>query len=202
MRSKIPFEVKGIDSDNNSVFLNEALIGYCREEGIEFTRSRAYRKNDQAWVEQKNGDVVRRFAGYERFEGIEAARLLMRLHEAIRLYVNFFQPSFKLLEKKREGAKVHKRYAPPATPCARLLQNPLVSAQIKDRLREERASLDPVKLLYEIRETQEALAALGERTDGAANRPQDLDEFLATLQDLWKQGEARPTHRRKPSTPR
>src|ERR1700726_2274965 len=74
------------------------------------TRSRAYKKNDQAFVEQKNGAVVCRLMGYGRFDGVETARVMGPLYAAARLYVNFFQPSFKLKEKRREGAKVIKRY--------------------------------------------------------------------------------------------
>ena len=85
------------------------------------TRSRAYKKNDQAFVEQKNGAVVRRLVGYARFDGVETARVMARLYAAARLHVNFFQPSFKLREKRREGAKVIKRYHPPATPYERAL---------------------------------------------------------------------------------
>ena len=97
------------------------LISYCSDQGIELTRSRPYRKNDQAWVEQKNGAVVRRLVGYGRLEGVAAAATLARLYSASRLFVNVFQPSFKLAEKTREGARVRKRYHPPETPCARLL---------------------------------------------------------------------------------
>ena len=75
-------------------------------------------------MEQKNGAVVRRTVGYRRFEGLEAAAALARLYAALRLFVNFFQPSFKLAEKARDGAKVRKRYHPPATPCQRLLADP------------------------------------------------------------------------------
>ena len=98
--------------------MNETVRDYCTAAGIEFTRCRPYRKNDQAWVEQKNGAVVRRTVGYRRFEGLEAAAVLARLYAAMRLFVNFFQPSFKLAEKAREGAKVRKRYHPPATPVS------------------------------------------------------------------------------------
>ena len=66
---QLPFPVLGIDSDNDSVFINQTLMEYCADRGIEFTRSRAYRKNDQAWIEQKNGSVVRRFAGHDRYSG-------------------------------------------------------------------------------------------------------------------------------------
>ena len=109
----------------------------CREQKLEITRSRAYKKNDQAFVEQKNGAVVRRLMGYGRFDGAETARAMARLYAAARLYINFFQPSFKLKEKRREGAKVIKRYHAPSTPYDRALAHPEVSAAVKQRLREQ-----------------------------------------------------------------
>ena len=83
--------------------MNDVVVPWCRKQKIEVTRSRAYKKNDQAFVEQKNGAVVRRLVGYGRFEGIDTARLLVRLYAASRLHTNFFQPSFKLKEKRREA---------------------------------------------------------------------------------------------------
>jgi len=90
LRTTMPFALLGVDSDNGSEFINEALIAYCKETNIEFTRSRPYRKNDQAWVEQKNGSVVRRLVGYRRIEGIAALDALSRLYAASRLFVNSF----------------------------------------------------------------------------------------------------------------
>ena len=148
---QLPFPVLGIDSDNDSVFINQTLIRYCADRGIEFTRSRAYRKNDQAWIEQKNGSVVRRFAGYDRYSGRIAGQTMVHLYQAVRLHVNYFQPSFKLLEKVRDGARVIKRYSPPATPCDRLMHHDETSAVVKNELREYRAGLDPVALLRSIR---------------------------------------------------
>ena len=112
LRKLLPFPLLGLDTDNDSVFMNETVRDYCQQVGIEFTRCRPYRKNDQAWVEQKNGAVVRRTIGYRRFEGLEAAAALARLYAAMRLFVNFFQPSFKLASKARDGATVRKRYHP------------------------------------------------------------------------------------------
>ncbi len=96
VRRLLPFKLLGFDTDNDSVFLNETVRDYCRDGGIEFTRCRPYRKNDQAFVEQKNGAVVRRIVGYRRLEGLEAAAALAQLYSTVRLFVNFFQPSFKL----------------------------------------------------------------------------------------------------------
>ena len=101
--------------------MNETVRDYCRDSGIVFTRCRPWHKNDQAFVEQKNGAIVRRIVGYRRLEGLEAAAALSRLYTTTRLFVNFFQPSFKLASKRRDGARVSKRYYPPATPCQRLL---------------------------------------------------------------------------------
>src|SRR5262249_11416156 len=146
-----------IDSDNGSEFVNETLLAYCGRHGIEFTRSRPQRKNDQAWVEQKNGSVVRRLVGYGRLEGIRGVEALSRLYTASRLFVNFFQPSFKLAEKNRVGARVSKRYHVPETPCARLLVSSGIAERMKERLRAILATLDPLRLLDEIRTVQHHL---------------------------------------------
>ena len=157
---QLPFPVLGIDSDNDSVFINDTLTQYCADRGIEFIPSRAYRKNDQAWVEQKNGAVIRRFLGHERYSGQVAGQTIAHLHGAMRLYVNYFQPSFKLVDKTRHGSTVIKRYSPPATPCDRVLQHEAVSAAAKAKLGERQATLDPMALLHNIREAQSALAAI------------------------------------------
>ena len=152
--------VKGIDSDNDSVFINDTLTQYCAERGIEFTRSRPYRKNDQAWIEQKNGAVVRHYVGHDRYSGQVTEQTMAHLYGAVRRYVNYFQPSFKLVEKTRHGSRVVKRYSPPATPCDRLMRHDAVSVEMKAALSEYRVQLDPVALLHAIREAQSALAAL------------------------------------------
>src|SRR6202158_4363427 len=179
MRAHLPFAVFGFDTDNDSVFMNETVQEYCRIAGVEFTRCRPYRKNDQAWVEQKNGSVVRRMVGYRRFEGLEAAATLAHLYARVRLFVNFFQPSFKLAEKTREGARVRKRHHPPATPCQRLLADPRTPAAVRDRVTALKANLDPVRLLAKIRAAQQRLVALADKPmTGDALAP-TLEEFLA-----------------------
>ena len=113
LRKALPLPLRGADTDNGTEFLNDTLVSYCCEQGIELTRSRPHRKNDQAWVEQKKGDVVRRLVGHGRLEGVAAAETLARLYAAARLFVNVFQPWFKLAEKTREGSRVRKRYHAP-----------------------------------------------------------------------------------------
>ena len=178
-----------------SEFVNERLIEYCLSHGIELTRSRPYRKNDQAWIEQKNGAIVRRLLGYRRFEGLAAARAITRLYGASRLFVNFFQPSFKLAGKQRDGARVTKRYHPPQTPCERLLQSDSIPMAAKSKLREISAELDPLKLLEEMRAVQAYLAALsdGKTLPPMTSEPPNLAAFVASLSSAWHVGEIRPT---------
>ena len=175
---------------------------YCAQRRIEFTRSRAYRKNDQAWIEQKNGSVVRRFTGHDRYSGRIAGQTMVHLYQTLRLYVNYFQPSFKLLEKMRDGAKTIKRYSPPATPCDRLLQYDTIAARTKEEPSEYRSGLDPVALLRSIREAQSALAAISSPEPPATVSGESLERFLACLPSLWQQGEARPTHKARARPPR
>jgi hypothetical protein len=205
MRKLLPFALLGFDTDNDSVFMNETVRDYCLAAGVEFTRCRPYRKNDQAWVEQKNGSVVRRAVGYRRFEGLQAATLLARLYAALRLFVNFFQPSFKLATKARDGAKVMKRYHPPATPCERLMADGRISEEIRQRLATQRAGLDPVRLLREIRIVQHELIRLADTPvlgETTAPTAPTLEQFLSGLRTAWQEGEARPTSMPKPKAKR
>lgn len=204
IRTALPFPMMGLDVDNDSAFINQTVVDYCKERGLELTRSRAYKKNDQAWIEQKNGAVVRRLVGYGRLEGAKAAAALSKLHEIARLYVNFFQPSFKLKSKTRLGAKVSKKYEKPATPYERLLADDRVTSQRKDTLRQTFAVLDPIRLLSEIREAQRNLTQL-EVGGGAVATPeaaQDLNRFVKSLSTAWREGEVRPTHRKTADGPR
>jgi hypothetical protein len=204
-QSLFPWFLRGVDFDNDSAFMNDVVVPWCRQQKLEVTRSRAYKKNDQAFVEQKNGAVVRRLMGYGRFDGLETARVMGRLYAAARLYVNFFQPSFKLKEKRREGAKVIKRYHAPLTPYQRALAHPKVTAAVKRRLRDQYRSLDPVGLLAEIRATQEELGNRVDRRAGQARglqpactstAPATAATFAKTLGKTVAVGETRATHRR------
>jgi len=196
IREQLPVPTRGIDSDNDGAFINDTLASYCQRAGIVLTRSRPYRKNDQAWIEQKNGAVIRKMVGHERFSGIVAGQALAHLLQAVRLYVNYFQPSFKLRERVREGSKVKKLYHPPATPCDRLLMHQDVDEKTKATLRAQRDGLDPVELLHRIRQGQKALAALSTGVPSDGPDRGSLDHFLAGLPQLWRTGEARPTHRK------
>jgi hypothetical protein len=160
MRQQLPFPLLGIDSDNGSEFINDHLHRYCLKERITFTRSRPYKKNDQAHVEQKNWTAVRQWIGYDRYESPEALALLEAIYVDLRLFINFFQPTMKLVEKTRVGSKVRKKYDTARTPYRRVLASPDIDASAKDRLREPYLSLNPLALQRRIEANLKKLWAL------------------------------------------
>src|SRR4030095_11692185 len=148
-RELFPFPLRGVDFDNDSAFMNERVVTWCREQGLEVTRARAYRKNDQAWVEQKNGAIVRRLVGYGRFEGLECVQTLITLYRASRLHTNLVQPSFQLKTQTRISARVVKKYPPPVPPAHRVLAHEAVSEEAKVAVQRLLSSVDPVVLFAE-----------------------------------------------------
>jgi len=146
MRQRLPFPLLGIDSDNGSEFINDLLYRYCLEEKLTFTRSRPYQKNDQAHVEQKNWSVVRHTVGYDRWETAQDLTLLESIYDDIRRYINFFQPSLKLIAKERIGNQTIKRYDPAKTPYQRILDRKDIALEAKAPLMNLYVQLNPVEL--------------------------------------------------------
>jgi hypothetical protein len=126
-RGRLPFPLKGIDSDNGSEFLNGHLLRYCRREHLTFTRCRPYHKDDQAHVEQKNWNIVRQLIGYDRFEGDEICAQLNQIYGILHVYVNGYLPVMKLVRRERVGAKVSKRYDQAKTPYRRAQEAAVVA---------------------------------------------------------------------------
>lgn len=160
IRQRMPFPLLGIDSDSGSEFINHHLKAYCDDEHITFTRGRSYRKNDNCYVEQKNYSVVRRAVGYLRYDTEEELSTLKELYKHLRLYTNFFQPTMKLIEKTRIGSKVSKKYDKAQTPYRRVLASPDVSAQDKQKLKQQYAKLNPAYLKRQITSLQKKLIRL------------------------------------------
>jgi hypothetical protein len=150
MRRQLPFNLLGIDSDNGGEFINHSLYRYCQDEKIIFTRSRSYKKNDSCHVEQKNGNVVRRLVGYDRYVSQAAFECLGRVYSLTRIYINFFQPTMKLVTKTRHGAKVYKVYDKAQTPYQRLLQSGELTEAKKAELAASYRGLNPVLHLEQI----------------------------------------------------
>ena len=146
MRLRLPFPLLGIDCDNGTEFINELLYRYCLEEEITFTRSRPYKKNDQAYVEQKNGSVVRNTIGYDRYETEEELQLLQLIYEYLHVYVNFYQPVMKLISKERVDGKTKKVYDLATSPYRRVLASKDVVFAHKASLSNLYVRLNPVTL--------------------------------------------------------
>ena len=153
----LPFPLLGIDTDNGAEFINVELLAFCEQERITFTRGRPRRSNDQCYVEQKNGQIVRQVVGYDRFAGELAYRQLTELYRALRVYVNCFQPSMQLQTKERDGGKVRRTYDQAQTPMQRLLASGTVSAHTLQELLRITESLDPLRLLTQLEQLQKAL---------------------------------------------
>jgi hypothetical protein len=160
IRQRLPFSMLGLDSDNGSEFINQRLYNYCCDEGIKFTRSRSYKKNDSCHVEQKNWSVVRRLIGYDRYSSRAALEALNRVYDLLRLYINFFQPVMKLKHKARNGAKVYKVYDTAQTPYQRLLTSGVLAQAKQQELAAVYSGLNPVLLLKQINENLERLWAM------------------------------------------
>ncbi len=150
IRARMPYPIKGLDSDSGAEFINEIMLRYCQTHGIVFTRSRPYKKNDQCKVEQKNWSVVRQNVGYNRYEGEDSRRVLSSFYRQLRLLVNFIQPSLKLVSKERVGARIRKKYDIAKTPCQRAVEHPCISEERKQALKQQQASINPAQVAKEI----------------------------------------------------
>lgn len=170
IRQNIPFSLLGVDSDNGGEFINQCFYTYCQSNKITFTRSRAYKKNDNCYVEQKNGNLVRRMVGYDRYSSKAAFECLGRTYMLVRLYFNFFQPTMKLISKTRHGAKVHKIYDEAQTPYQRLLAMNVLSPLKQVELAATYNRLNPIKLLNQINSNLEQLWKLAERPKRSVTR--------------------------------
>jgi hypothetical protein len=145
----LPFQILGFDCDNGSEFLNHHLIRYfvARDKAVQFTRSRPYRKNDNAHVEQKNWTHVRHLFGYDRFDKPCLVDLMNELYKhEWSFYQNHFRLTMKLVEKKKINSRYYKRYDTPKTPYQRLMESENIPQDVKGRLAKQHAALNPFEL--------------------------------------------------------
>ena len=163
IRRMLPVPLLGLDSDNGVEFINRQLIAYCQERGITFTRSRPYRKNDSAHIEQKNGAVVRRLAGHSRYWTSDAMQQLVTVYSLARLHVNFFQPVRRLSAKTREGARVVRYHDEAKTPYQRMVESGALSETRHMMLEKLYRSLNPLQLSRQIELETERLLRMAWR---------------------------------------
>ncbi len=150
MEKRFPFNVLGIDSDNGSEFINWHFLRMAQRKHITFTRSRAYRSNDQAHIEQKNFSTVRKIIGYRRLETEKQQEILNQIYQLLSDYLNFFIPTLKLVRKEHIGSKVRRIYDKPKTPYQRVMEHQAIPEDIKLNLKSKYQTLNPVSLLGEI----------------------------------------------------
>jgi len=159
IEKRLPFRLHTLKFDSGSEFMNYSVVNYCRGFGesygrdkpIQVLRSRPYRKNDNCYVEQKNLTHVRQFVGYDRIESQEATRALNTLYRDYWCpFLNFFMPTFKLIQKERMGSKIRKRYETPKTPYERLMESSSLSIEQKQKLQAQYEGLDPFELKLQI----------------------------------------------------
>jgi len=160
VRQRLPFSLLGFDSDNGAEFINDIILRYCEENQITFTRIRPYKKNDNCFVEQKNFSVVRRFLGYTRRDTDNELIVVKEILKSIETYVNFFQPSLKLISKIRVDNKAKKIYDEAKTPYQRLLNSGILDQLTKQRLESLYQLLNPMELRRKISQLNQKLNQL------------------------------------------
>lgn len=153
INNRLPFNLHGIHPDSGSEFINRVLKTWCDNHDIELTRSRPSKKNDNCYIEQRNDSTVRRYLGYGRYDCMEAVSAMNKLYDVLRLYINFFQPTTKLLSKtKLQNGKWHYERDKAKTPYQRVLELPdhIVSPETKQTLKAQYETLNPKQLLATI----------------------------------------------------
>jgi hypothetical protein len=176
VRLRLPFRLRSLHSDNGGEFLNRALVDWCRRGDVRYTRGRPHRKNDQAWVEQRNDTGVRKLVGYLRYSSKAAFSQLGRVYRIADDYANYFQPVAKLVEKRREGARVTKVYDRAQTPYQRLLSAGVLDDEARLRMEQRYQALNPAQLRRDLDAALEALWRQADATpSGISLRRQVLD---------------------------
>jgi hypothetical protein len=151
IRQRCPFDWKGLDCDNGGEFINEVLYKYCAREKLQFTRSRPGRKNDNAYIEEKNWTHVRKVLGYLRYDTAQETAIIRDLYRhELRLYKNFFQPVMKLVSKERIGGRIKRKYGIPMTPYQNLVESKQLSQEAEEQLRHTYHSLNPAALKRDV----------------------------------------------------
>lgn len=184
IEQRLPFRLRGIDSDNGSEFINNHLMSFCQKRpagcAIQFTRSRPYKKDDNAHIEQKNWTHVRKLLGWDRYDSAAALQATNRLYEELRIFQNLFQPSMKLQSKMRKGSRLIRRYDTARTPFERVRECPQADPQKVAVLERMVKRTDPFELSYRIDRQLERLYKLASRVD---RTPRETPPLKPSRQD-------------------
>ena len=181
IEQRLPFPLRGIDSDNGSEFINTHLFNFCQQRpkdcSVQFTRSRPYKKDDNAHVEQKNWTHVRKLLGWERYDTREALNAINPLYDQLRIFQNLFQPSMKLRTKIRKGSRVMRRYDQPATPLQRVLKSRKKTLPQVQGLKSLLQNTDPFELSGRIDQLLDSLYPLAAQRNGATREKTPITEL-------------------------
>ncbi|HEX2260701.1 MAG TPA: hypothetical protein VHJ56_03650, partial [Candidatus Binatia bacterium] len=187
IEQRLPFALRGIDSDNGSEFINTHLFNFCQQRpknhSVQFTRSRPYKKDDNAHVEQKNWTHVRKLLGWDRYDTLEALKRINELYQELRIFQNLFQPSMKIRTKTRKGSRVIRRYDQPCTPWERVLKSSGKTPQPITALKSTLKTTDPFELSHRIDQQLDSLYGLAAQRNGAS-REKALASQLRSNLDL------------------
>ncbi len=179
MRPRFPFRIRELHPDNDSALVNDLLYAWCRQARIRLSRSRPYKKNDNAWVEQKNWTHVRKIVGYRRYDNMSELRVLNQIYAVLRLYKNFCLPTIKLKSKTRVGGRIQRRYDKPQTPYQRLMKSRQIDRQTKEQLQSVYESLNPAELHRQLtalcQQLEQVSAAKGEVVQKPARHGPPMD---------------------------
>jgi hypothetical protein len=179
MEGRFPYLLTGFDSDNGSEFINYELVKWVNKRDLFFTRSRPYKKNDNAHVEQKNNDFVRRVAFYYRYDTKEELDLLNELYSYARLRYNFFTPTRKAIGFTEDSKGRRKRlYDKPKTPYVRVMESKCLDSKAKRRLEKEYKELNPAELTRNIVRIQSILIGI------AKEKPETRLEYYDKMKEM------------------
>lgn len=185
IEQRLPFALRGIDSDNGSEFINNRLFNFCQKRpknhSVQFTRSRPYKKDDNAHVEQKNWTHVRKLLGWDRYDTLEALKIINDLYQKLRIFQNLFQPSMKLSCKIRKGSRVMRHYDPPSTPFKRVLQSSQKAVAQIQALKSTVKNTDPFELSRHIDHQLDCLYNLAAQRNGAMREKTPLTQMRSPL---------------------
>jgi hypothetical protein len=162
---RLPVALRELHTDNGGEFINHTLYEWCRRRGVRLTRGRSYKKNDQAYVEQRNWLAVRRTVGYDRYSSKAALAALGRLYALTRLQLNFLRPVRKLIGKERHGSRLRKVYDAPRTPYQRALESGFLGEAAAERLKEQFLDINPAGLQRRIELALSAVWACTEKSE-------------------------------------
>jgi hypothetical protein len=186
IEQRLPFPLCGIDSDNGTEFINTHLFNFCQQRAktstVQFTRSRPYKKDDNAHVEQKNWTHVRKLLGWDRYDSVEALNMINQLYQQLRIFQNLFQPSMKISSKTRKGSRVIRRYDQPRTPWQRVLKASAKPGPQIQALKSTLDNTDPFELSRRIDQQLDCLYSLAGQRNRASREKTPLRQLRPNIE--------------------